>query len=86
MRPALAAIGADWGAEELRYALHKKGLSWKAVSRHAGLRGGNARKVCDLPWPRVELVVAELLEMRPEEIWPERWARRAKRQRMREAA
>jgi hypothetical protein len=43
MRPALTAIGADWGAEELRYALHKKGLSWKAVSRQAGLRGGNAR-------------------------------------------
>jgi Ner family transcriptional regulator len=60
------------------YQLQIRGLSFAEVAR----RNGNARRdlprmAFDVPYPKWEKIVAAAIDMKPEELWPERYAKRA---------
>lgn len=62
------------------YQLQIRGLSFAEIAR----RNGNARRdlprmAFDMPYPKWEKIVAAAIDMEPEELWPERYAKRAAR-------
>lgn len=57
-------------------ALHKKGLTVQALSVSAGLHKGTLGNALIRPWPKGEKIIADALDMKPEEIWPSRYERR----------
>ncbi|MPY22469.1 transcriptional regulator [Shewanella psychropiezotolerans] len=54
-------------------SLHKKGLTIKSLSLEAGLAAGTLSKALDRPWTKGERIIAEALEMKPQDIWPTRY-------------
>ena len=63
----------DWHGADVIAALHKKGLSLASVSRANGLSSSTLGNVLHRQWPRGELIVANALELEPQEIWPSRY-------------
>ena len=43
------------------------------LSRSAGFSEGAAKRALLIPWPRIEVVIATRLGLKPEEIWPSRY-------------
>ena len=43
------------------------------LSRSAGFSDGAAKRALLIPWPRIEVVIATRLGLKPEEIWPSRY-------------
>ena len=58
---------------DIVYSLHKKGLTLKHLSLGAGLAAGTLSKALDRPWTKGERIIAEALEMKPQDIWPTRY-------------
>ncbi|MCJ8304806.1 helix-turn-helix domain-containing protein [Shewanella sp.] len=54
-------------------SLHKKGLTIKSLSLKAGYAAGTLSKALDRPWTKGERIIAEALEMKPQDIWPTRY-------------
>lgn len=57
----------DWHSADIIAALKKRGMSLAAVSRNAGLANALTRH-----WPKGERLIAEALDVAPEDIWPSR--------------
>lgn len=55
-------------------ALHKKGLSVKALSIESGLAPSTLSNALNRPWPKGEQIIAEALGMEPCDIWPSRYS------------
>ncbi|QDO84040.1 transcriptional regulator [Shewanella psychropiezotolerans] len=64
---------ADMPRLDIVYLLHKKGLSLRRVGQEAGLGPGTLSKALDRPWTKGERLIAEALEMKPQDIWPTRY-------------
>ncbi|WP_071604044.1 MULTISPECIES: helix-turn-helix domain-containing protein [Dickeya] len=64
---------ADWHPADIIAALRKKGTSLSAVSRKAGLSSSTLANALYRPWPKGELLIANELGVKPEEIWPSRY-------------
>ena len=60
---------------DIKAALEKKGLSLAEVSRQAGYHPTAAGRCLRTSWPEMERIIAEHLETRPQEIWPDRYDR-----------
>ena len=71
----------DWKPIDIKYALHKKGLSLRKLSRDNGYQNPNSVcKAFQKPWPKAEGIIAKALGVKPEIIWPSRYdGRRPKR-------
>ncbi len=67
---------ADWHRADVVAALHKRGWSLRELSRQNELSPGTLKSALDAPYPKAERIIAQALEMKPEEIWPERYAKR----------
>lgn len=66
----------DWHRADVVAALHKKGWSLRALSRHNGLSDGTLKTALDAPYLKAEGIIANAIGVPPQEIWPERYARR----------
>lgn len=63
----------------IKASLAARGLSLGGLARELGLSRGAAQKALWQPYLRMEQAIAERLGMNPEDIWPERFERRASR-------
>lgn len=67
---------ADWHRADVVAAIHKKGWSLRELSRQSGLSAGTLKSALDRPYKKAEGIIAAAIGMSPEEIWPERYAKR----------
>lgn len=67
----------DWHPADIVAALRKRGWSLRKLSMHHGYYPTLLTKALRSSYPRAERLVADAIGVPPEEIWPERYARRA---------
>lgn len=63
----------NWHTADIIAALHRKKISLSEVSRQAGLSSSTLANALTRPWPRGEKLIADALNMAPQDIWPERY-------------
>lgn len=63
----------DWHSADIIAALKKRGTSLSAVSREAGLASSTLANTLIRHWPKGERLIAQALEVTPEQIWPSRY-------------
>lgn len=64
----------DWHWEDVKAALRKRGWTINRIGRERGYSHPDSpRRVRLKPWPLMERVIADLLDMQPREIWPSRY-------------
>ena len=66
----------DWHRADVISALHKRGWSIAALARAHELGESTLRSALDKPYPKSERLIAEAIGVAPEKIWPERFAAR----------
>jgi Ner family transcriptional regulator len=64
---------ADMDRIDIVAALKKKKLSLRRLSVDAGLAAGTLANTMNRKWPKGEMIIANALNMKPEEIWPTRY-------------
>ncbi|EBR0153832.1 helix-turn-helix domain-containing protein [Salmonella enterica] len=63
----------DWHPADIIAGLRKRGTSLAAVSRNAGLASSTLANTLIRRWPKGERLIAEALDVAPEDIWPSRY-------------
>lgn len=63
----------DWHSADIIAALKKRGTSMAALSRKAGLASSTLANTLNRHWPKGERLIAEALNVTPEQIWPSRY-------------
>ena len=53
--------------------VRKKGSTFAELSRTNGLHSRTLHNVLYKKWPKAEKIIADFLELKPEEIWPSRY-------------
>ncbi|MDQ2822426.1 MAG: helix-turn-helix domain-containing protein [Pseudomonadota bacterium] len=76
LEPSKKTTQADWHRADVVAALHKKGWSLRALSRHSGLSDGTLKSALDAPYLKAEGIIAAAIGITAQEIWPERYAKR----------
>ncbi|HAH2296771.1 TPA: transcriptional regulator [Escherichia coli] len=66
-------IDKDWHPADIIAGLKKKGTSLATVSRKAGLSSSTLANALMRHWPKGERLIAEELDVAPEQIWPSRY-------------
>ncbi|WNL39860.1 helix-turn-helix domain-containing protein [Halomonas sp. PAMB 3232] len=62
---------ARW--EWIKYQIRARGLTLAELARRLGVELGTIAAVKRTPYPRMERAIADVLELQPATIWPERW-------------
>ena len=70
------ATPKNWHRADIVAALKKKGWSLRALSMEAGLSTNTLRSALAAPYLKGERIIAAAIGVKPEEIWPERYAAR----------
>ncbi|EBG4358955.1 transcriptional regulator [Salmonella enterica] len=70
----------DWHSADIIAALKKRGTSLSALSRQAGLASSTLANALISHWPKGERLIAEVLGVAPEQIWPSRYRKPEYRQ------
>lgn len=81
MTEAKAPNMTNWHPADIGAALKKRGWSLRRLSAHHGYSPTVLETSLRRGWPKGERLIAEAIGVPPEEIWPERFAERAARQR-----
>ncbi|WP_093037896.1 helix-turn-helix domain-containing protein [Thiocapsa roseopersicina] len=76
---AAPASREDWHPADIVAALRKAGWSLRRLSVHHNLCPTALSRVTQSPWPKGERLIAEAIGIPPEEIWPDRHAKRLER-------
>lgn len=63
----------DWHSADILAALKKRGTSMAALSRQAGLASSTLANALVRHWPKGEKLIADALDVTPEQIWPSRY-------------
>ena len=63
----------DWHPADIKAALEKAGWSFSRIAREKGYARRSPANVLRIPWAPMELIVGEILDMGPQEIWPSRY-------------
>ncbi|MDF7670104.1 helix-turn-helix transcriptional regulator [Orbaceae bacterium ESL0721] len=63
----------DWHPADIIAALKKRGTSLAAISRQSGYAPSTLSNALVRPWTRGEILIANALEIKPEQIWPSRY-------------
>ncbi len=63
----------DWHREQVKAAIRMKGITLTELATNHGYEASAVRKTLSRPWPVVEKIIADLLGMRPQDIWPSRY-------------
>ncbi|ECE0829601.1 transcriptional regulator [Salmonella enterica subsp. enterica] len=66
-------IQPDWHPADIIAAVRKQGTSIAALSRNAGLAPSTLANVLYRRWPKGEKLIADVLGVAPEHIWPSRY-------------
>lgn len=66
-------MNKDWHRQEILAAIRKKKGSLSALSRDNGLSSGTLSNALTRPWPKGEMIIAEVIGIPPQEIWPSRF-------------
>ncbi|MGY4028174.1 helix-turn-helix domain-containing protein [Aeromonas rivuli] len=70
----------DWSSDQVVAAVRQKGLSMQELSESFGLsKGALTRALHSSSYPAHEELIAQFLDLQPDQIWPERWAKRRAR-------
>lgn len=65
----------DWHPEDIKAAIRKKGVSMAQLARANGYKSPRTfSNVFNVPYPKVQRIIAEFLGVTPETIWPSRYA------------
>lgn len=64
---------SNWHRADIIAAIHKTGISLATLSRQNGLAPGTLSNALHRRWPRGEQIIADHLNLSPEEIWPSRY-------------
>ncbi|CNI51675.1 transcriptional regulator [Yersinia mollaretii] len=72
----------DWHPADIVAGLRKRGTSMSAVSRKAGLASSTLANALQRHWPKGEKLIAEVLGLDPAEIWPSRYLKPQKPQKI----
>lgn len=64
---------SDWHPADIIAALRKRGTSMAALSREAGLASSTLANALTKHWPKGERLIADALDVAPEQIWPSRY-------------
>ncbi|MCO6514807.1 MAG: helix-turn-helix domain-containing protein [Snodgrassella sp.] len=67
---------ADWHRADIVAALKKKGWSIAALSREVGLSSNTLKTALEMPYLKGEQIIAKVIGVPAEQIWPSRYARR----------
>lgn len=67
---------ADWHRADVVAALKKMGWTVRSLSVANGLSPNTLKTALAVPYPKCERIIADALGMQPEEIWPQRYAKR----------
>lgn len=65
--------GKDWHRAEIVAALHMSGTSVERLSRQHGFNCRALALGLTRAWPKAEIIIANALGMKPEDIWPSRY-------------
>lgn len=65
--------GKDWHSADIIAALKKKGLTLAELSRQSGYASSTLANALIRPWTKGELIIANALNMHPEQIWFSRY-------------
>lgn len=68
-------VYANWHRTEIVAALHKQGISIRALSVRSGLRPDTLKNALSRPYPQAERIIAEAIGVPPEKIWPGRYSK-----------
>lgn len=63
----------DWHRADIIAALKKHGYSLRQLSVNNGLRPTTLAKALSLPYPKCEKIIARVLNVKPQTIWPSRY-------------
>ncbi|EEG23361.1 Mu-like prophage FluMu DNA-binding protein Ner family protein [Eikenella corrodens ATCC 23834] len=66
----------DWHRADIIAALKKRGWSIRALAAQANVHPTTLYGALIKPYPKSERVIADALGMKPEQIWPQRYAAR----------
>lgn len=69
----------DWHRARVVAELKMRGTNLRQVSLANGYSRNAASNACSKPYPKLEAIIAKALGLTPEQIWPERCARRKAR-------
>lgn len=72
-------INEDWHSADILAALKKKGTTLSAESRKAGLASSTLSNTLIRLWTKGERIIAEVLDIPPEQIWPSRYLNKIRR-------
>jgi Ner family transcriptional regulator len=65
--------GADWHPADVLAGLKKRGHSLAGLSTSNGYHPTAAGKALKRPWPALETIIANALDLAPVDIWPSRY-------------
>lgn len=63
----------DWHKYDIIVSLWKRGTSLQRLSRQNNYSRSALCMVLRRPWPKAERIIAEALDVPPEQIWPSRY-------------
>ncbi|MFA0626308.1 transcriptional regulator [Vibrio sp. 10N.222.49.A3] len=69
----------DMAREDIVAALHKKGLTLRALSILNGYKPTTLNNALNGPYEKAEKIIAKALDVEVRDIWPEREARRERK-------
>ena len=72
----VAPESLDWHRADIIAALKKQGWSIRALAAQVNVHPTTLYSALVKPYPKSEQVIADALGMRPEQIWPQRYAAR----------
>ncbi|MBI0030061.1 helix-turn-helix domain-containing protein [Gilliamella sp. B14384G15] len=64
---------SDWHPADIIAALKKKGTTLANLSRQSGLSSSTLSSALARPWTKGEFIIAQALDLEPNEIWPSRY-------------
>jgi Ner family transcriptional regulator len=70
--PKKPAAG-DWPSHYIVYRLRERGTSLRRLAVRKGFAATSASTAIQVPWPKMERLIADAIGVRPDEIWPSRY-------------
>ncbi len=71
--PTSKPVSRGWDRLDIRYALERRGWSLSRLSVANGYYRTAAKEALDKRWPQLEWIIAEALDLKPWQIWPNRY-------------
>ena len=64
---------SDWHPADVQAALKKRGITMTGLAERHGYHFTAVSRATRQRWPEVQAIIAQALELEPQEIWPSRY-------------